>query len=216
MNEKRGRWIEIKSIETRIMHITNNDQRSLLYIKSLFHFFNNFLFFLKFKSKKISYKEMYLFTKTEFFHKLVKILKSSTFLQFSTLSSITVIDNLANKKRFKIVYNLISVKYSLRFFIILFVEENKSINSLTNLYNSSNWLEREVWDMFGIFFLNHKDLRRVLTDYGFRGYPLRKDFPLSGYIELRYNDENYSIVYDNIELAQNFRVFNFSNPWEKL
>ena len=147
-------------------------------------------------------------------------LKKNLFLQFKTLSDICVVDNLLNTKnsytRFQLIYNLLSIQKFFRLFCVFNLNEsNLNVNSLNFIFKSSGWLEREAWDMFGIFFINHLDLRRILTDYGFEGYPFRKDFPLSGYVELRYNDELFVIVYDNVELAQEFRVFDFSSPWEK-
>lgn len=149
-------------------------------------------------------------------------LKKNTLFQFKILSDICVIDNLLNKNnsvnnsRFQIIYNLLSIKHSFRLFCIFCISElTPNVESINLLFKSSNWLEREAWDMFGIFFVNHQDLRRILTDYGFDGYPFRKDFPLSGYTELRYNDELSIVVYDTVELAQEFRFFDFSSPWEK-
>ncbi len=149
-------------------------------------------------------------------------LKKNTLFQFKTLSDICVVDNLLNKNnnfnnsRFQIIYNLLSIKYFFRLFCSFCISELASnVGSLNSLFKSSDWLEREAWDMFGIFFTSHQDLRRILTDYGFEGYPFRKDFPLSGYIELRYNDELSVVVYDAVELAQEFRFFDFSSPWEK-
>jgi NADH:ubiquinone oxidoreductase subunit C len=111
---------------------------------------------------------------------------------------------------------LLSLKYKFRLRIKLYVNENEYISSIVGLYSGANWLERENWDMFGIYFINHPDLRKILTDYGFEGYPLRKDFPLTGYLELRYDDKKRSIVYENLEISQEYRFFNFSNSWTKI
>jgi NADH:ubiquinone oxidoreductase subunit C len=108
---------------------------------------------------------------------------------------------------------LLSLKYKFRLRIKLYVNENEYISSIVGLYSGANWLERENWDMFGIYFTNHPDLRRILTDYGFEGFPFRKDFPLSGYIELRYDDEDRVVVYENLEITQEFRYFDFASPW---
>jgi len=187
---------------------------NLLKIKLLITILNNFTLFTKLKKKK--YNEISLYVINRMFLNLITTLKKSTFFQYKTLTLISVIDYPSNLKRFKIIYNLLSTKNSNRIFISLFLKENKSLNSLNKIFPATNWLEREIFDMFGIFFTNHPDLRRILTDYGFKGYPLKKDFPLSGYIELHYNDELFNISYNPIELSQEFRTFNFNNPWEKL
>jgi NADH:ubiquinone oxidoreductase subunit C len=145
---------------------------------------------------------------------LIYFLKVNSMIDASCLSDICVVDNLNLMQRFEINYNLLSVKHNFRYYVKTY--SNLQIWSLTSLYESANWLEREVWDMFGIFFINHPDLRRILTDYGFEGFPLRKDFPLTGYIELRYDDEKSTIVYEPLELAQEYRLFNFTSPWEKI
>lgn len=119
-----------------------------------------------------------------------------------------------NNKRFEINYILLSIKYNFRIRIKLYLKENDTLPSIQYIYSSANWLERENWDMFGIFFNNHPDLRRILTDYGFEGFPFRKDFPLNGYIELRYDDEKRVVVYENIEITQEFRNFDFASPWD--
>ena len=118
-----------------------------------------------------------------------------------------------NFERFTIVYNCLSIKRNKRLMVKCNTSEYKSIPSITKIYNSANWLERECWDMFGVSFLNNSDLRRILTDYGFKGFPLRKDFPLNGYIELNYNEEINCLVYDPIELTQELRFYDFESPW---
>ena len=149
------------------------------------------------------------------FFRLIKIFSLSTFFQLNLLADICLVDYhyLGLKNRFSINYNLLSIKKHMRFFIIINFCQN-NFHSVTSCYSSASWLEREIWDMFGIFFKNNFDLRRILTDYGFKGFPLRKDFPLSGYLELNYRDEVSRIVYKPIEFAQEFRVFSFENPWE--
>ena len=112
-------------------------------------------------------------------------------------------------------YELLSIKFNSRLRVKTSINEVGSVESATKIFNSANWWEREVWDMFGIFFSNHPDLRRILTDYGFEGYPLRKDFPLSGYVEVRYDDTVKRVVCEPLELAQEFRSFNFESPWSK-
>ena len=136
--------------------------------------------------------------------------------QFKELVDICTVDYYINNinNRFEINYMLLSLKYKTRVRLKITCNEKSIIPSVSNIYSSALWLERENWDMFGIFFSNHKDLRRILTDYGFNGFPFRKDFPLSGYIELRYDDEKKTVVYELLELAQEFRFFEFINPWE--
>lgn len=121
-----------------------------------------------------------------------------------------------NKKRFELNYLVTNYKYNFRIIVRVYLQESEGIESITNLYASAGWLEREVWDMFGIFFYNHNDLRRILTDYGFEGFPLRKDFPLSGFVEIRYDDTEKRIVQEILEVSQDYRNFNFKSPWEKL
>ena len=119
-------------------------------------------------------------------------------------------------QRFEIVYNLLSIQHNSRIRIKTLVDEITPVDSLVEIYNSANWWERETWDMFGIFFSNHPDLRRILTDYGFEGHPLRKDFPLSGFVEVRYDDSEKRVITEPIEMTQEFRYFDFSSPWELL
>jgi NADH/F420H2 dehydrogenase subunit C len=133
---------------------------------------------------------------------------------FKILVDILVVDYPGREKRFSLVYCLLSLKYNVRIKVKISIDELTSVNSITNIYKSSCWMEREVWDMNGIFFENHPDLRRILTDYGFEGYPLRKDFPLSGYTEVRYDDSQKRVVSESLEMSQEYRVFNFNSSWE--
>jgi len=134
--------------------------------------------------------------------------------QFKILSDLTVVDYIENKKRFEVVYMLLSLKYNIRVRIKTYVDETVKLQSISSIYSCSNWLEREVWDLFGIYFLNHSDLRRILTDYGFESYPLRKDFPLNGFISVRYDESNKIVVSESTELMQDFRSFKFQSPWQ--
>jgi NADH/F420H2 dehydrogenase subunit C len=137
--------------------------------------------------------------------------------QFKLLMDICGIDYMEKyKNRFEISYNLLSVKYWIRLHIKIHVNEFIPVNSIIKIFKSANWYEREIWDMFGIFFKNHNDLRRILTDYGFEGFPLRKDFPQTGYIELRYNNDFKHLIYEPIELSQDFRSFDFLSPWNQI
>lgn len=140
-------------------------------------------------------------------------LKNNTYSQFKVLTDIVVSDHPEKEKRFTIVYSLLSVKFSTRIHVKSHVSELDFIDSVEPVFKAANWMEREVWDMYGIFFKNHPDLRRILTDYGFSGHPLRKDFPLTGFVEVRYDDNVNKIVTEPVELTQAYRDFNFKNPW---
>ncbi len=168
--------------------------------------------FLKQSSKN---KNIFLYVQKEDIIFLAKFLFYFSYSKAKILNDICVVDYYKKKNRFKVVYNLTSLNYGHRVLLSSFLNEaNPMLYSLTFLFKSANWLEREVWDLFGIYFFEHKDLRRILTDYGFKGYPFRKDFPLTGYIELRFDDSKGDIVYEPVELAQELRFFNFSSGWE--
>merc|ERR1712156_742263 len=128
---------------------------------------------------------------------------------------VTAVDWPDRPYRFEIVYNFLSIQFNQRIRVKTYADEVTPIDSITPLFDSANWAEREVWDMFGVFFTNHPDLRRILTDYGFEGHPLRKDFPLSGYLECRWDDEAKRVVQEPVELAQEFRKFDLAAPWEQ-
>lgn len=149
--------------------------------------------------------------------KILFFFKHNIMCQYKILISICGIDFIENlKERFEINYNLLSIKYWNRMHIKIRVGEFIAIPSIIKIFKNANWYEREVWDMYGIFFKNHVDLRRILTDYGFDGFPLRKDFPQTGYIELRYNYDYKHLIYEPLELAQEFRVFDFLSPWNQI
>lgn len=133
---------------------------------------------------------------------------------FKTLVDVTAVDYPAREQRFEVVYQLLSYKYNRRLRVKVAVEENASVPSAVDVYPSAGWLEREVWDMYGIHFADHPDLRRILTDYGFEGHPQRKDFPLTGYVELRYDEVQKRVVYEPVKLNQAYRSFDFLSPWE--
>lgn len=145
--------------------------------------------------------------------KFIYFLKLHTKTLYKELIDLSVIDSIDKKFRFEIFYHLLSIAYNQRITITTSVLENISIDSIIKLYPTANWYEREAWDMFGIFFVNHPDLRRMLTDYGFKGHPLRKDFPMTGYVELKYDDFTKRISYDSVNLAQEYRIFNLENSW---
>ena len=144
---------------------------------------------------------------------VLTFLKTHFSFRFNLLSYIAGVDLLNLSYRFCVVYDLLSVKYNSRVRIKFFLCEITPIFSCFSVFINSNWWEREIWDMYGIYFENHPDLRRILTDYGFEGYPLRKDFPLTGYLELFYNETKKQIVVEPLELTQDFRFFNFEVPW---
>lgn len=153
-------------------------------------------------------------TFNQHFFQLVYSLEKSSIVQLKIFNDLCIIDYPDKKERFELNYNFLSIKYNFRVFIKTYTQSY--IASLASIFSSANWIERECWDMFGVFFLNHPDLRRILTDYGFDGFPLRKDFPLTGYIEIRYDDEKANIVYEPLEMTQEYRLFNFTSPWEKI
>jgi NADH dehydrogenase (ubiquinone) Fe-S protein 3 len=136
--------------------------------------------------------------------------------QYKVLVDVTAVDYPSRPCRFELVYNALSVSYNSRIRIKTCVDEAHPVASATGLYSAAGWWEREVWDMFGVFFTGHPDLRRILTDYGFEGHPLRKDFPLTGYVEVRYDDSEKRVCTEPLELAQEFRTFEFASPWEQV
>jgi len=146
--------------------------------------------------------------------KTILFLKNHENCLFKLLVDLFAVDYPTKENRFELIYCLLSTKYNSRIKIKTFVDEFTPVESIVDIYQSANWLEREVWDMNGIYIEQHPDLRRILTDYGFEGYPLRKDFPLSGYTEVRYDDSQKRVISEPIELTQEFRVFNFNSPWE--
>ena len=165
---------------------------------------------------KLEFKnELYLLNlKQSMLIKVAKILKENEKLKFNQLIDLTAVDYPNKKNRFEMVYILLSVEFNFRIIIKFFINENESVDSITNLFPAANWYEREVWDLFGIAFNNHPDLRRLLTDYGFIGHPLRKDFPLSGNVEVKYDLNEKKVVYEPVNLTQSFREFEFESPWK--
>ena len=145
---------------------------------------------------------------------VVETLKTNRAMQFSTLVDITAVDYPSRGNRFEMVYHFLSMYTNMRVRLKAGVAEDGMVPSITDIHPSANWFEREVFDMYGILFSGHPDLRRILTDYGFRGYPLRKDFPTTGYTELRYDDVEKRVVYEPVSLVQEYRQFDFMSPWE--
>ena len=146
--------------------------------------------------------------------KITSLMKINNVCQFRTLIDITAIDYPEQEERFCLVYHYLSMQQNIRIRIKSFVKEEQIVPSITNLFPSANWFEREVFDMYGILFSNHPDMRRILTDYGFQGHPLRKDFPTTGYLELRYDQEKKKVIYEPVKLTQEYRNFDFMSPWE--
>jgi len=146
---------------------------------------------------------------------VLTFLKDHENAQFASLIDITAVDVPTRKYRFELVYNLLSLRYNSRIRVKTYTDEFTPVESAYHVFDIANWFEREIWDMFGVFFSNHPDLRRILTDYGFDGHPLRKDFPLTGFYELRYDDEVCRVVQEPVELAQEFRKFDLAAPWEQ-
>ena len=141
-------------------------------------------------------------------------LRDDNHVAFNQLSDLTAVDYPERPARFEMVYQLLSITNNMRLRILAEVAEGQSVPSVTGIFSAANWAEREVWDMFGIFFAGHPDLRRLLTDYGFEGHPLRKDFPLTGHVEVRYDDSQRRVVNEPVHLVQEFRDFDFLSPWE--
>lgn len=162
---------------------------------------------------EIKNTELSIYTNAENMVNLIKLLKQHNNLRFVQLVDICGVDYIEKKERFEVIYNFLSLKFGVRIKLKIKTSELKPVPSISSIFCSANWLEREVWDMYGIFFSNHNDLRRILTDYGFEGYPFRKDFPQVGFIEVRYDDKQKHVIYEPVELAQEYRLFKFSSPW---
>ncbi len=146
--------------------------------------------------------------------KLLTFLRDDAACQFAVLIDITAVDWPERPARFDVVYNLLSLTHNQRIRVEIATGESDPVPSVITVYSAAGWYEREVWDMYGILFSGHPDLRRILTDYGFEGHPLRKDFPLTGFVEVRYDDIEKRVVYDPVQLTQEFRRFDFMSPWE--
>jgi NADH/F420H2 dehydrogenase subunit C len=169
------------------------------------------------KDPSLSYDVLVINGNSTNFLNFMRFLKNSSFTRFDTLVDIFAVDNLnvSDTNRFEMNYLFSSSFYKKRILIKFFsCEVDPIFPSLSSVYKAANWAEREIWDMYGIYFDNHPDLRRILTDYGFDGHPLRKDFPVSGYLEVRYDDEQKKVVLEPIMLAQEYRVFDFVSPWD--
>ena len=163
---------------------------------------------------EVGHGELMVTTTAPALVKLLTFLRDDQNCQFKQLMDVTAVDHPDREARFDIVYNLLSLKHNQRVRVKLAADDGTPVPSVTALFSSANWLEREVWDLFGVFFSDHPDLRRIMTDYGFEGHPLRKDFPLTGYVEVRYDPDQRRVVYEPVKLPQEFRSFDFMSPWE--
>ncbi len=158
--------------------------------------------------------QLVLWTRVESVVPVLTFLRDDPACLFKMLVDLTAVDYPERPERFEVVYNLLSLRHNRRVRLKIAVEDGSSVPSIAGILGAASWYEREVWDMFGIPFSGHPDMRRILTDYGFEGHPLRKDFPLTGYVEVRYDDEQKRVVYEPVKLAQEFRSFDFVSPWE--
>ena len=158
--------------------------------------------------------ELVIRTRPQYILKVLTFLRDDSQCQFRCLVDLCGTDFPEREQRFDVVYNLLSVQQNNRIRVKVATDEVTPVPSATGVFPSSGWFEREAWDMYGVFFSDHPDLRRLLTDYGFEGHPLRKDFPLTGYVEVRYDDEQKRVVYEPVKLVQDFRSFDFLSPWE--
>jgi len=161
-----------------------------------------------------SHNELELLIHPEGVLPVISFLKEHTNGQFTSIADLCGVDVPSRPYRFEVVYNLLSIRFNQRIRVRTYTDEQTPIDSICNIFPGANWYEREVWDMYGVFFANHPDLRRILTDYGFEGHPFRKDFPLSGYTECRYDDEVKRVVIEPLEMSQEFRKFELEAPWE--
>jgi NADH-quinone oxidoreductase subunit C len=168
----------------------------------------------KIKRSEIKHEQLYLNIESKDLLDVSLFIKSSKDTKFRQLIDITAVDYPEKTQRFKLVYLFLSHEFNQRILINYSINENELIPSLTSIYPSANWMEREVFDMYGIKFKDHPDLRRILTDYGFEGYPLRKDFPLTGHTEVRYSEDKKKVIQEQVKLEQNYRNFDYESPWE--
>ena len=168
----------------------------------------------KILSSKIEFNELIFKISHSEILDIIQFLKYDDRLKFKQLIDIAAIDYPNKEKRFEIVYLLLSIENNARVKLSINFDTNENITSITQIFPSANWMEREVFDMYGIKFTNHPDLRRILTDYSFKGHPLRKDFPLTGFNEVRYSEKEKKVIYEPVKLEQNYRNFDFSSPWE--
>jgi len=168
----------------------------------------------KIKKSEIRHQQLYLNIDNKDLIDVTLFIKNSEKTKFRQLIDITVVDHPENFQRFKVVYLFLSHQFNQRIILSYLINENEVISSLTSIFPAANWMEREVFDMYGVKFKDHPDLRRILTDYGFEGHPLRKDFPLTGHTEVRYSEELKKVIKEPVKLEQNYRNFDYESPWE--
>ena len=168
----------------------------------------------KIKSSKIKHNQIYLNITNEDLIDVILFLKTNKNTKFKQLIDITAVDYLETEKRFKMVYLMLSHEFNNRVQVDFLINESDFVSTVIPLFPAANWMEREVFDMYGIKFKDHPDLRRILTDYGFEGHPLRKDFPLTGHSEVRYSETEKKVIYEDVKLEQNYRNFDFESPWK--
>ncbi len=168
----------------------------------------------KIDNSEIKHNQLYIESNKEDLIDVILFLKTNKDTKFRQLIDLTAVDFPEDSQRFKLVYLLLSHEFNQRIILSYKVNENEVVNSLVSIFPAANWMEREVFDMYGINFKDHPDLRRILTDYGFEGHPLRKDFPLSGHTEVRYNEGEKKVINEPVKLEQNYRNFDYESPWE--
>jgi NADH-quinone oxidoreductase subunit C len=168
----------------------------------------------KIKKSKIRHDQLYVNIDSKDLIDVTLFIKSNENTKFRQLIDVTVVDYPEKAQRFKAVYLFLSHEFNQRIILSFLINENEVIPSLTSIFPAANWMEREVFDMYGVKFKDHPDLRRILTDYGFEGHPLRKDFPLTGHTEVRYSEEQKKVIKEPVKLEQNYRNFDYDSPWE--
>ena len=168
----------------------------------------------KIKKTEIRHEQLYISIDSDDLIDVTLFIKSNDNTKFRQLIDITVVDYPENTQRFKVVYLFLSHEFNQRIILSYLIGENEVIPSLTPIYPAANWMEREVFDMYGVKFKDHPDMRRILTDYGFEGHPLRKDFPITGHTEVRYSEDQKKVISEPVKLEQNYRNFDYESPWE--
>ena len=168
----------------------------------------------KIKKSEIKHEQLFLNIENKDLINVSLFLKSNKDTKFRQLIDMTIVDYPENIQRFKVIYLFLSHEFNQRIILSYLINENEVIDSLTSVYPAANWMEREAFDMYGVKFKDHPDLRRILTDYGFEGHPLRKDFPLTGFTEVRYSEEQKKVISEPVKLEQNYRNFDYESPWE--
>ena len=168
----------------------------------------------KINKSEIKHEQLYIEIDKDDLLDVTQFIKTNKDIKFRQLIDVTVVDYPEKIKRFKMVYLFLSHEFNQRLIMSYYINENEVVNSITSIFPSANWMEREVFDMYGVNFINHPDLRRILTDYGFEGHPLRKDFPLTGHSEVRYSEDQKKVINEPVKLEQNYRNFDYKSPWE--